>query len=151
MEVASAEGMIKRIAKLIGIGIAVGIFGFIAIGGWIWLGRTVMFVAKASKTSGTIVEVIREKGRYGSVEYRPIYKFADASGVVHTQRSLVSSSPPSFEVGETVGVLYEVAQPTHSNIDSFGELWLGPVVFSGIGFLIVGIIIFPHKTKPRAD
>ena len=53
----------------------------------------------------------------------------------HEFQSWLSTSPPQFDVGEKVVVLYDAQNPERARIESFVTLWLFPVVFGGIAFL----------------
>ena len=125
----------------------------IAIAGLIWLVRTVLFVASATKTPGTVVEVERIPTFHkGQIIDRPIFTFSDASGIIHTQRTFVGSSSYSFESGDKVTVLYVASEPTRSEIDSFQTIWIGPLICTGFGLLFGGFayyLIFLATRKPQ--
>ena len=120
----------------------IGIGSLIAIAGLIWLSKTAMFVSKASKASGTVIEMDRSTSSKGGTMYSPVYTFTDASGIVHTQHSSMSSSSYTFEPGEKVTVLYDIASPKNSEIDSFGQIWIMPLLMSGFGVVFGGFACF---------
>ena len=138
----------------------IGIIIFVIIGvglttaGLVWLGRTIVFVNSANRTTGTVVEIQIVKSRRSGATYRPVFTYADASGMVHTNPSASSSSGPGieFHVGDKVDVLYTGAGATRAEIDSFGTIWLGPVAISGFGLLwVCGLFLNARKTKSVSD
>lgn len=112
-----------------------------AIGGTIWLVYTFWFVSHASRAQGHIVAMRASHGPHGDTDYSPVYAFDDASGITHTQICSVSSSSFSYEVGDAVPVLYDPARPLHSNIDSFGTVWLFPLLILGVSFVSGSFIV----------
>jgi hypothetical protein len=73
----------------------------------------------------------------------------------------VGSSPPAYEVGERVTILYDPTSPKEAKINSFGELWLWPLLLGILGgldlltglFLLIGvplIISWAEKRSARA-
>ena len=129
------------LAKLVGrFFVVVG--SLVAIIGLIWLGKTAAFVSRASKASGTVIEMERSTSSKGGSMYSPVYTFADASGITHTQHSSFASSSYTFEPGEKVIVLYDSAAPINSKIDTFGQVWLTPLFMSGFGMAFGGFACF---------
>jgi hypothetical protein len=53
----------------------------------------------------------------------------------------VSSRPWDYTIGDTVVVCYHPERPAEGRLDSFGELWLFPTIFLGVGTLwaILGV------------
>ena len=51
----------------------------------------------------------------------------------------VGSSPPAFDVGEPVAVLYDPAEPEEARIDSFFQLWFAALILGGIGLVFASI------------
>jgi hypothetical protein len=129
------------LAKLVG-RVFVGIGSVVAIVGLIWLSKTAAFVSKASKASGTVIEMEHSTSSEGGSMYSPVYTFADASGIIHTQHSSSASSSYTFEPGEKVIVLYDSAAPKNSEIDTFRQVWLGPLFVTGFGMAFGGFACF---------
>jgi hypothetical protein len=100
---------------------------FATIGGW-WLYDDLTFSDGAVTTRGTVIELVRG-GKDGA---RPKVQYAADDGSVHEIVGSVSSSPPAFDVGEEVTVLYRPEDPAGGRIDSFVERRLFPVIFGGI-------------------
>lgn len=145
------------LAKLVGRCFVV-VGSLVTIIGLIWLGKTAAFVGRASKASGTVIEMERSTSSKGGSMYSPIYTFADASGIIHTQHSSFASSSYTFEPGEKVVVLYDGAAPKSSEIDSFSQIWLMPLLMSGFGMAFGGfacvwlfVVIRGTRTENRND
>ena len=118
--------------RLIGTAFVV-IGSVVAIAGLIWLVRTAAFVSRAAKAPGQVIAMEqRNGGENGSVSYS-VFAFTDSVGIVHTQRS-----SGGLSVGGRVTVLYDLAAPKHSEIESFQTLWFGPVFFTGFGLIFGG-------------
>jgi Protein of unknown function (DUF3592) len=120
----------KTIAQLL---VAAGILMFVA--GALWCVNTATFASHASKAQGIIIGNERSK-TYGRGEaYYPIYEFVDDADIIHNAKTPYASSTFAFKQGDHVTVLYEHEDPTHSTIDSFKTLWLGPMLVMGFGLL----------------
>lgn len=137
------------LARLVGGGFII-VGSLIGIIGFIWLVRTAVFVSRAAKAPGTVIEMERSIMPEGNSTYHPIYTFADASGVIHTQRTASGSSGYTFEPGEKVTVLYDSSTPKHSEIDSFDTVWSGPLIITGFGLLFGGFASFWLLLATRA-
>ena len=114
----------------------------IAIAGLVWVVKTASFVMRAAEAPGKIVKIDRNTDWNGSAIYQPVFKFIDASGLVHTRRTSFGSSICTFELGEKIAVLYDPSKPTNCNIDSFQSVWLEPLLLSGFGLLFGGFACF---------
>ncbi len=115
--------------------------GLLVLTGGLWM-ETRAFVAGAARAKGEVTELEeRRSGGDSSPTYRPTVRFLAADGTEVTFQSSTSSNPPSHRVGDEVGVLYEPGNPRHAEIDSFFDLWLGPLIAGILGavFTLVGI------------
>lgn len=70
----------------------------------------------------------------------PRVVFVDNDGREHVVDGTVSSEPPSYEIGEKVGVLYDPARPDEAIIDSFLERYFVVLMLGGMGglFTLIG-------------
>lgn len=96
----------------------------------------------ALRAEGIVVELMRSgKG------YKPLVHI-QVEGRTHEILGTVSSSPPSFSVGDRVDVLYPPGNPAAGVIDSFMERYFVPVLLTGLGAifgsigLVFGIVRF---------
>ena len=90
------------------------------------------FLETATKTDGTVVELIRSRSG-DSDTYKPVVHFVDQKGEGIEFTSSTSSNPPSYSVNEMVGVWYDPANPQHAELDGFFSLWGISAIFGGLG------------------
>jgi hypothetical protein len=93
------------------------------------------FMATAVKADGVVVELLRSgKG------YKPAVEFTDDAGMKHRLVGKVSSSPPAYDVGETVKVAYARGKPGDGKVVGFLELYFLPIMMGGLGtvFSVLG-------------
>lgn len=103
---------------------------------------TQMFLRHSVTTQGRIVALKPVYStRDNSVTYAPVFRFDVPGWHFTTVVSHTSSNPPVFKVGEIVTVHYEQGHPEGAVIDSFGQLWLGKVVFGSVGAVVTGISV----------
>ena len=112
--------------------------------------HTWQFTRVALRTNGTITEMRVQKGTVrvqrdseDVVTYHPTFRFEDASGSQHVVSSSFGSSPPAFQVGQAVGVLYRGDDPQSARIDTFWQVWGWAGFFGIMGAvqLTVGLLV----------
>jgi hypothetical protein len=97
------------------------------------------FVSRATRTNGRITQLVeRRDSDSGNTNLYPVFVFSDATGLEHTIYSNTGSYPPSFHVGENVGILYLPGAPENAVIDGFIYIWIVP--------LVTGILAIAHGT-----
>lgn len=116
--------IIKYVFSAIGIGLLLGAGALYQ--------HTSAFVARASSTSGVVVELVESRSS-DSVTWKPRVSYSDAHGRVTQFTSPTSSNPPSYEAGETVEVLYVPGEPDSAEINGFFSLWGGTLILSILG------------------
>jgi hypothetical protein len=103
----------------------------------------------AQRTKGRIVSLdTTRRGATGgwqvsSTGYYPTVRFTTAEGQEVTAQSHFGSNPPPGRVGETVGVLYDPADPKRVRVDTMlgrGGI-IGPI-FVGIGAVLIVAAVF---------
>lgn len=96
-----------------------------------------------------IVEALRE-GRKG---YFPTISYTPKDGVQRSYESHFGSNPPMYEVGDTVRLYYDPADPAAVRIDSAMESWFFPANFGlgGMAFLILAALGYWNRTKRIAN
>jgi hypothetical protein len=109
------------------------------LSGAIWYGYWRHLVHSSVHTSGR-VSASDERGGY----FYPTFEFRDGFGVTHSIHSGVGSSPPSWEVGDAVGVMYPPGSPGHAVIDDPFMKWVIPAIFGYLGCLqfIIAVILW---------
>lgn len=96
-------------------------------------------IARADKADGTVIDLIGERDSDGDMMYYPRVRYVTRSGNPVEFTAAVGSSPPAFDIGEPVGVLYDPAEPEEARIDSFFQLWFAALVLGGIGLVFATI------------
>ena len=109
----------------------------------IWIAiATLDFVRHAERASGTVTEVVGERGARGSKLCFPVVRYRpreQGSSVVFKARPGLWPSP--FSVGDDVIVAYKKDDPNDAKIVSFWTLWFMPAVLTlfGLACLLAGL------------
>jgi hypothetical protein len=78
--------------------------------------------------TGTVIKLAESSdGEGGCCVYSPVVEF-QANGQTYTFESDNASNPPAYEVGESVSVIYNPADPATAQIDKWSERWLMPII-----------------------
>jgi hypothetical protein len=79
-------------------------------------------------TTGTVVD-LKESSHpeTGCCTYSPVIEFT-VNGSPYIFSGDNASNPPAYEVGETVEVLYDPADPDNAQINKWAERWLMPII-----------------------
>lgn len=130
-----------------------GLWAFMALGagvmaiGLVLLYQTNQFKNNAKVVQGSVVDLVEkvshsEEGT--SVVYAPRIAFRTAEGEETGFVSDTGSNPPAFHPGDTVEVMYQPGHAEEARINTFWQLYLGPVICLGIGsaFLIITAFVF---------
>jgi hypothetical protein len=107
------------------------------------------FISGAATANGTVVN-LRQGGR-GT--YYPVVQFSTADGRSIQFSAQVGSNPPDVQVGQTVKVYYNQANPADSaKADTFLSFWFETVlagiftgIFGGIGLVCLTIYYFIQR------
>jgi hypothetical protein len=91
------------------------------------------FIARAASADGEVIDL------RGSKTLAPVVRFTDADGRTREFVSSVSSSPPSYDIGEKVVVLYDRGAPQDAKIKGWSDLWFGPTILGGMGSVFASI------------
>jgi hypothetical protein len=109
--------------------------------------RVAAFVRGATAAEGTVVELVpstsTDNDGHRSTTYRPVVEYQAGEGEPRTFTDGMGSSPPAFDVGERVTVLYDPARPTDARIRATFSLWGVPMIVGGIGavFAVLGGVL----------
>lgn len=96
---------------------------------------------------GTIVDVkvvtSTDQNDNDTVSYYPVFQFSTADGRVVRVESKVSGGQSTYQVGQTVPVVYREAEPQKAKINRKGELYTGPIFLGCCGgvAMIAGIVM----------
>ena len=94
-------------------------------------------IADSYMTSGVVVGFIINEGAAPIISY-------EIEGTVYQYTSNIYSSPPSYELNETVEIYVNNNDANDIIINSFGNKWLLTMIFGGFGFVfgLIGIVFF---------
>ncbi|MGK7874877.1 MAG: DUF3592 domain-containing protein [Xenococcaceae cyanobacterium] len=93
------------------------------------------FVKRGAHVDGIIVEM--KKGPSILSKYHPRVRFQTLEGKTIEFTPGNGSNPPMYEVNDHVPVVYNRDDPNYAVINSFIEIWLGPVIYAGLGLLLL--------------
>lgn len=118
-----------------------GLAGAGMLAGAIALGASTRhFLAAAERAEGTVIDLLPSRSSSSdSVLYSPVVEFKTPDGREYEVRSKVASSPPSYEEGEKVTVLYRPEAPGDAQIDGFFSLWGGTAILGALGTVFFSI------------
>lgn len=111
----------------------------LAVGGFLGY-RTSRFRQSAATASGTVIELVERVSHSDegtSVVYAPRVQFRTSAGEERIFLSDTGSNPPAFAPGDPVEVLYNPDHPADARLNTFWQLWLGPVICVGIGIVFL--------------
>lgn len=133
--------IVKYVFTLVGIGMLVGAF--------LIFRSTNSFLAEATKTEGTVVEIERYWSG-DSTSYRSVVQFTSQNGQAMEFVS-AGSNRPSYSKGQKVEVLYLPTDPQNAKISGFFSLWGGSSILGGTGgvFFLIGTGIMLAGTLRR--
>ncbi|MDX6182697.1 DUF3592 domain-containing protein [Flavobacterium sp. Fl-77] len=99
------------------------------------------FIKTAVDAQGTVIE-LREVKSSKSSTYSPVVVFYTKYEKKIEFASNVSSDPPSYDIDESVAVLYDPTNPNKAFINDFSSLYLGSLALGVIGmaFALVGFL-----------
>lgn len=97
--------------------------------------KTKNFLQVALRAEGQIIELQARHDSNGTI-YTPIVEYTHEDGKKYSFKHSVSSSHPSYQVGDEVSVLYVREAPTNARIDA-GPLWnyLVSILVGAVGLL----------------
>lgn len=115
-----------------------------------WGGHSDRFRRNATRAAGAVIRIearsFRDSKRRTSVSYSPVVRFRAADGR-EVEFTGLGSNPPGYREGDPVTVLYDPARPSGARIESFRELWLGPLSFAAFGLLFTGAGLLLWRLK----
>lgn len=90
------------------------------------------------KTKATVIQLLTVAGDDGDT-YKPVFEFTNRSDQIVRFESEISSSPPSYRVGDTVDILYD-PEDNDRKVVSFWGLYRWSIVLGCIAspLLIIG-------------
>ncbi|WP_418125734.1 DUF3592 domain-containing protein [Variovorax sp. 160MFSha2.1] len=122
---------------------------------WLLHHNTATFIASAGRTQGEVMRLLHVESskRNESGTWKPLVRFKAPSGEIIEFAPSSSSSPPAYEVGETVDVFFDPNAPQDAMLDGFFSLWGGAAITGGLGlvFLLVaaGLLFMPASAPAK--
>jgi len=130
-----------------------GLFAFISGLAWGW--HRYSLYSNGMHAPGTVVELYqserttstseRREGRSAvEIIYYPVIEFYDNKEAKIRFKGATGSNPPEFEVGAPVKLVYDPTNPYEALVETFDQLWLGPVAATIAGFVMftMGVAAF---------
>ncbi|MBL7858403.1 MAG: DUF3592 domain-containing protein [Cyclobacteriaceae bacterium] len=115
------------------VGLFLGLVGaiLVIISGTLYYNQQSL-LSKSEQTEGVVVDIVPHE--VGGGTYAPIIGYT-WKGTAFRYSSTLYSSPPAYEIGETVIVYVNTENPGEVVVNTFSERWLGIVVLSVLGLL----------------
>lgn len=115
--------------------------------------RTRSFISTAQEVQGTVIEMVWSSSSDGGGGYSPVYQFRAINGQMITVQDSLSSSPPMFQVGQTIDVLYDPENPQKARIKKFWSLYFTSILLCGMGLIFggVGIVLLIFNLMDRMN
>lgn len=107
------------------------------------------FLARGEHAVGVIIEMNKGPGELS--KYHPRVRFQTKEGKDIEFSPGNGSNPPMYEVNDRVRVVYNRDHPNYAVINSFVEVWLGPAIYTGLGFLLLISSAFQWKKFQAAS
>ena len=95
------------------------------------------FTSNAGRAEGTVANVVWGIRTRLPAAY-PVIRFQAPSGVIEF-KARTGTSPPRFQVGDKVAILYRPEDPRDARIDSFVDLYLTATIFGFLAGVFGGV------------
>lgn len=101
----------------------------------LWAGVRASSIDGDVRAPGTVVD-LRGRGH-------PVIEFSPRAGDVVRFESPIGSTPPRYDIGEGVAVIYPPGDPSVAVLDDFWALWFFPMLAAMIGapFAVAGGVL----------
>lgn len=122
---------------------------FVLIGVAVLIGGVIGAVKQARKSAqgttatGRVVDLVNRVFNPGSAGvYCPVVEFTTALGQPVRFESDLGTMPASHQVGQSIAVRYDPAEPQKAEVDSATSRWFVPgcTIIMGLGFLGMGLV-----------
>jgi len=127
-----------KVLKIIGLALILGGLIMLLVSGITFFNAR-NFIRDSVATTGTVVDLVLEDSisdDSGPVYY-PVVSFMTNNGETVEFKASYGSNPPRHPRGDEVEVRYDPYDPYGARLDSFFALWVIPVIFGAIGFVII--------------
>lgn len=111
--------------------------------------ESVAFNHVAGRAEGTVV-AFKKRQNGTHVTYRPIVKWRAPNRQIHSFENSFGTSPPAYDIGESIEVLYAPDDYTDARIGGYAS-WLGTTISIIFGVVFIFLPFFMklsirHKT-----
>ena len=99
--------------------------------------------ARGTTATGTVIDLVKRVFNPGSAGvYCPVVEFITPSGEPVRFESDFGTMPASHQVGQSIAVRYDTADPQKAEVDSATSRWFVPgcTIVMGLGFLGMGLV-----------
>lgn len=83
------------------------------------------------QVEGTVISLLMSQDDDGSTSYAPVVRFTSQGGREFTFTGTVYSSPPAYQTGQKVTVLYPIDRPGDAKVKGEGSLLM--IIFGIVG------------------
>ncbi|HJT18445.1 MAG TPA: DUF3592 domain-containing protein [Thermoanaerobaculia bacterium] len=101
------------------------------------------FLAHASHTTGTVIELVEHRSSKGSRSWAPRVIFRDERGAQRIFEGSVASVRAANRIGDTVPVVYDA---TNADVDSTVSKWLKVWISTGAGLVFAAVGYVSRRT-----
>jgi hypothetical protein len=107
------------------------------------------FEEHAVRVEARVIGLVQRRSNHGSSPvYAPVFRFTTNDGQVVRVTSSSASSPPAYEVGQTVPLLYDPGRPQRAEEITFSSRYLAPLLLLGLGLPFVGVGVAAWRLLP---
>ncbi len=140
---AHQQGMgVRRVTTTIGTVLGAGL---LAIGLWL-LWHNWSFIGSAERTTGTVVETLRDGGKEGT-KHRARIAFRDGAGTEHVGETHVAASHYDYPEGTEIAVWYDPDAPQSVRVHEPFFFWGIPAILIVAGLVNIVVLRMIHARK----
>lgn len=111
--------------------------------------RRLDFERSAVRVEARVISLLPRRSDHGSSPvYAPVFRFTTNDGQVVRVSSSSASSPPAYEVGQTVPLLYDPEHPQRAEEITFSARYLAPLLLLGLGLPFLGVGVAAWRLLP---
>ncbi len=102
----------------------------------IFLGNSIKLIKNGTRAIATVVDLESSIGS-NSTEFTPIFKFTSSNGEEITFKGFGASSPPAFNVGEKVKVVYNPQNPSEAKAMTYFGLFGLSIIMGAVSIAMI--------------
>ena len=123
---------------------------FAIIGGVIVSKKIISKNRCTDEVKGVVIENVLSSSNEDGSSYAPVFEY-EYNGVKHRYKSNVYTSPPSYDVGESVTIMVDPDDPEDIYVIGYYSTWVFGIVFLavGLGVSVAGLIVLVINISKR--